>query len=257
MNMLPASTWGDKLRAAGIHFALCMAVAVLAGVVVFELWYPAPYGEISGGRSLFMLVVSVDVVLGPLVTAVVFNRRKPRRELRRDLGVIVAIQLAALGYGLWTVFIARPVHLVFEYDRFRVVHALEVAPQELGQAPAGVDALPLGGPSLLSLRPFKDEQEKLDYTLAALQGVALSARPGLWQTYQAGRAQILRQALPVAKLKQRLPTQTGEIDRAAQAAGRQADELVYLPMIGRKTYWTVLLDPATALPLAFLPLDSF
>jgi len=62
----------------------------------------------------------VDVILGPLITLTVFNRSKPRSELVRDLTVVGLIQLAALGYGLWTVFVARPVHLVFEYDRFRV-----------------------------------------------------------------------------------------------------------------------------------------
>ncbi len=249
--------WKARAAASGIHFGLCMLVALLAGLLVFGLWYPYPYGELSGGRQLFGLVVGVDVVLGPLITLVIFNRSKPRAELRRDLAIIVAIQLAALGYGLWTVFIARPVHLVFELDRFRVVHAVDIPAQDLPKAPPGVTAMPLLGPSLLSLRPFKDENEKLAYTLAALQGVALSARPELWRPYEAARADILRQAQPVAKLKQRFAAQTAEIDQAAGVAGANAKELVYLPMTGRKTFWTVLLDPVTAQPVAFLPLDAF
>ena len=47
-------------------------------LLVFAVWYPYPYREISGGRDLFLLVVAVDVVLGPLITFAVFNRAKPR-----------------------------------------------------------------------------------------------------------------------------------------------------------------------------------
>jgi hypothetical protein len=82
-------------------------------------------------RTQFLIVVTVDVILGPLITLAVFNRAKPWTELRRDLVIVALIQLSALGYGLWTVFVARPVHLVFEYDRFRVVHAVEVPPEML------------------------------------------------------------------------------------------------------------------------------
>jgi hypothetical protein len=39
--------------------------------------------------------------------------------------------------------------------------------------------------------------------------------------------------------------------------GRSPDALLYLPMVGRKSFWTVLLDPATADLVAFMPLDSF
>lgn len=147
--------WKDRLKASGIHFGISLVIALLAAALVFGLWYPYPYREISGGRELFFIVVMVDVILGPLITLTVFNRAKPWRELRRDLAIVALIQLSALGYGVWTVFVARPVHLVFEYDRFRVVHAVDVPPELLAKAPRDVDALPLMGPTLLSLRPFR------------------------------------------------------------------------------------------------------
>jgi hypothetical protein len=139
--------WKDRFLASGAHFVLSAAVAALAAALVFGVWYPYPYREISGGRELFFIIVAVDVVMGPLLTFAVFNRKKPMKELKRDLGIIVLLQVAALGYGLWTVFISRPVLLVHEYDRFRVVHAIEVddswtkrrlhcvACPSLGQAP--------------------------------------------------------------------------------------------------------------------------
>ena len=122
-------------------------------------WYAYPYREISGGRELFMLVIAVDVVMGPLITLMIFNRAKPRRELVIDLSIVALLQLAALGYGLWTVYAARPVHLAFEYQRLNVVHAADIDPETLPQAPPALQSLPLTGPTLLSLRPFKDASE--------------------------------------------------------------------------------------------------
>jgi hypothetical protein len=257
MFSLPPSFWRDRLQACGMHLGLSVAVAAVAALLVFGVWYPYPYREISGGSELFFLLVAVDVVLGPLITLAVFNRAKPWSELRRDLMVVILLQSAALGYGLWTVFIARPVHMVFEYDRFSVVHAIDVPLELLARAPQGIEPLPITGPTLLALRPFKSNQEKIDATLAALQGGSLSARPDLWESYNAALPEILAAARPVAELKTRFPQHAVAIDAVLSPQGARAAGLRYLPLTGRKSYWTVFLDPDTAQVLHFMPLDSF
>lgn len=250
--------WRTRLRAAGIHLGISALVAAGAGLLVFALWYPYPYREISGGRDLFLLVVSVDVVLGPLITFAIFNRSKPRAELRRDLAVVGLLQLAGLAYGLWTVHLARPVHMVFEYDRFRVVHQVEIPVELLDRVPAGIEAIPLGAPTPLSLREFRSGDEKAEFTMQALEGVHLSARPELWQPYEAGRRRILAAAKSVAELKQRFPREAEQIDAALRKAGADPARAAYLPLIARKeSAWTVLLDAQTAQVIGYVPLDSF
>jgi hypothetical protein len=249
--------WKERLRAAGIHFGISLVVAGLSALLVFALWYPYPYREISGGRELFLIVVAVDVVLGPLLTFTIFNRAKPWKELRRDLAIVGLLQLAGLGYGLWTVAVARPVHLVFEIDRFRVVHAIDVPEELLNNAPKDIEAMPWTGPTLLSIRPFKDEKESFDATMVALRGIALSARPDLWRAYEAAKPDVLKVAKPVTALKARFTAQAGEIDKALASTGRAPDTLLYVPLAGRKSFWTVFIDPVTTQPLAYMPLDSF
>jgi hypothetical protein len=250
--------WRSRLRAAAIHLALSAIVAAIAGVLVFAIWYPFPYREISGGGDLFRLVVSVDVVLGPLITFAVFNLAKPRKELRRDLAVVALLQLAGLAYGLWTVHLARPVHMVFELDRFRVVHQVEIPLDLADKAPPGIDVIPWGRPTQLALRPFRDSKESMDMTLGALQGLHLSARPDLWQSYDAGRADVLKAAKPIAQLKSRFPQRAAEIDAAVRAGGGDAARAAYLPLVARKAdAWTVLLDGGTADVIGYFPLDSF
>ena len=247
----------DRLGASAIHLAISLSIALLAALLVFGVWFPFPYREISGGRDLFLLVIAIDVVMGPLITLVIFNRAKSSRHLTMDFSVVGVLQLAALCYGLFTVFISRPVHLVFEYHRMAVVHAVDVDPKLLSQAPAALQSLPLSGPTLLSLRAFKTSDEQFTSTLQAAQGLAQAAQPALWQPYEAGRVDILKEAKPVAQLKSRFPNQAAAIDSAVAKSGFGADKLGYLPLLGRKDAWTVLIDSVKAQPVGFLPIDSF
>lgn len=252
--------WKARIRATGIHLCISLALAALAALLVFFVWYPYPYREISGGRSLFLLVITVDVIMGPLLTLAIFSTEKSRRALRFDLAIIGVLQLVALVYGLWTVAVARPVHLVFEINRFLVVHAIDVSPELLERAPPALRQLPMTGPTLLSVRAFKDNTEQTDVTMAALAGIAVGARPDLWQSYASAKSQILQVARPLVELKTRFPARVGDIDMAVNAAivtGRTAPSVAYVPMIGRSTFWTVLIDASTAEVIAFVPIDSF
>lgn len=247
----------DKLKAFAIHLCMSLLVAALAAWLVFGLWYPHPYRDISGGRELFLLLVQVDVVLGPLVTLVVYNRIKSRREKLLDFSVIGALQLGALMYGLWTMAVARPVHTVFEYDRFRVVSALEVPDDLLAKAPTALRKLPWAGPTFLSLRPMRAE-ESVDMTMAAVAGVPLSARPELWQDYDLGRQAILDVARPLSQLIERLPRHQAQIEQGVQALQKSGSDLLWLPLLGRNSVaWVLLLDRISAQPLGYLPIDPF
>jgi hypothetical protein len=249
--------WKERLRASGIHFCISLIIAALAALLVFGLWYPYPYRDISGGRELFMLVVGVDVLLGPLITLAVFDRRKPWTELRRDLALVGLIQLTALGYGLWSVAVARPVHLVFEIDRFRVIHAVDVPDELLGRQPEQVEALPWFGPTLIATRPFRDAAENLDATMAALKGLQIGARPDFWQPYELARQRVLQASKPVTALKSRFPVRAAEIDAVLKKVGRNPDTVYFLPLVARNNSWTAFVDPVTAEVIAFLPLDPF
>lgn len=249
--------WNDRLKAAGIHLAISMFIALLAALLVFFVWYPYPYREISGGRELFLLVVAVDVVMGPLMTLAVFNLNKPRKELRRDLAVICILQLAALTYGLWTVAVARPVHLIFVADRFEVVHAVEIDKSTLHKAPIELQKLPLWGPTLLTMRDYKDNKEKSDVMFAELAGVSVSARPEFWQEYDKGKSKVLAKAKPIADLETRFPERKQEIHAVIRNSKTDIANAGFLPLKGRNQFWTVFIDLKTGEPLGYVPLDPY
>lgn len=249
--------WKHRARAGGIHLGISLLVALAAAALVFGVWYPYPYRDLSGGRNLFLLVVAVDVVMGPLITLIIFNPAKPRRELITDLGIVGLLQIAALCYGLWTVYAARPVHLVFEYSRLAVVHASDIEPDALEKATPALRRLPNGGPTLLSLRPFHDANEQYDSTMLAAAGRAQAAQPALWQPWDQAREAIVQESQPLETLRERYPSRAVDIDAAVARSGVAAAQLRTLPILDREQSWTALIDTATAKPVAFLPLDSF
>lgn len=244
-----------RLRAAGIHLLISTAVAALAATVVFALWYPWPYRVVSGGQGLFVLVVSVDLVLGPLLTLAVFDAAKGRRHLRRDLAVIGALQTIALIYGVHTVYEVRPVAMVFEIDRFRVIKAADVYSAELPLAPAAFRSLPLNGPWLLGARVPKAGDERTDALFMGINGVDVAQRPRFWQPYELSRAAALARSRPADALLRRYPAETQVIQSAIKAGGMTVDEARFLPLAARQD-WVVLLNPKGEVS-GYLPLEGF
>jgi hypothetical protein len=242
--------------AAGIHLLLSCVVAALTGWLVLWLWYPFPYDVLAGGRGLFWLVVSVDVVMGPLLTLVVFNKRKPRRELVRDLAVIGILQLAALAYGLGTVHAVRPVALVFEVDSFRVVTAFDVRTEELPQARPEYRVLPLADRWLLGARASVDVAEKAKALDLALQGYDIGQRPTYWQSYDASRPEVLRRSRAASLLLRQYPQAQADIRARLAALDLTVDSARFLPVNARTQGWSAVLRTNGDLA-GFVPYDGY
>ncbi|HMN92024.1 MAG TPA: TfpX/TfpZ family type IV pilin accessory protein [Hydrogenophaga sp.] len=246
-------------RAALKHLLICLLVAAAVAALVFGLWYPSPYGEMSGGQGLFWLIVVVDVVCGPLLTLVIYNPRKPRAELVRDIGLVVLIQLAALGYGLHSLLQARPVWLAYEKDLFRVVSLPDLMPGTLEQAPPDLQALSLLGPKPLGVRLAQGtDADFLQNVQQSLAGNHPAFRPDRWVPYAEQAGQAAAAARPLAELQSRYPDQSALIDQALRRSGRAADALGFLPLATEHpTDWVVLLDRSTGEPVGYLPLDGW
>lgn len=244
-----------RARAAGIHLLISFLIAGIAAALVFGLWYPGPYRWLSGGRGLFFLVVSVDIVMGPLLTFAIFDVAKGWPHLRRDLAVIAAMQLLALAYGLHTVYEVRPVALVFEVDRFRVISAADVYQPELEQARPEYRSLPLTGPWLLGARKTTAGSERTEAIMLGLKGYDVSQRPIFWQPYSDSKEAALARARPVSKLRDQYAQRGAELDALLKELHLSADAARFLPLMARVD-WVVFLDGAGEIA-GFAPFDGF
>ena len=98
-----------KLKATVVHLSLSLVVFIYLAYQIYYSWYPQPYFAIDGGWQGIQIIAAVDLVLGPLITFLIFDLSKSRREILFDLGVILIIQLGALFYGISQVYNQRPV----------------------------------------------------------------------------------------------------------------------------------------------------
>lgn len=248
--------WHARLRAALVHLALSAMVAAVAAVVVFVLWYPMPFREISGGRELFTLVVAVDTVIGPLITLAVFDHRKPRSELVRDLGVVVALQLTALAYGMYSVAEARPAVVALEGNRLRVVRAIDLDSDSLAAAPAELRALSWSGPRLVATRaPATDE--KFEAIQLGLAGEDIGMRPSFWLPAARTASAFAAAAQPIDDLMRRHPARAADLRAAISRAGRPAEQLGFLPILARRTDWSALIDRRSGEVAGYVALEGF
>lgn len=248
------------VRAGLLHLLVSLLVAGLLAALVFGLWYPSPYSQLAGGMQLFILVMAVDVVCGPLLTAVLYNPAKSRRELLIDIGLVVLIQLAALGYGMHAVVQARPIYAVFEVDRFRVIALADLDSAELAEAKAPWNTPPWTGPKLITVRMPSNNKEKLASISLAMNGKDLSLRPDAWENWDAQTPQlILQRAKTISDLRKKLNSaQQVVLDEAVTRSGLPVERLRSLPMTSFKTTdWVALLDSQTAKPVAYAPVDGF
>jgi hypothetical protein len=257
LTRLPTFSVADRAKAAGIHFGLTALVALLAAGLVFGIWYPFPYREVAGGRELFLLIVGIDIVIGPLLTFAIFDLAKGWRLLRRDFAVIGLLQVAALAYGLHTVYLARPVYLAHEVDRFRVVTAADIDPADMKDAAPGFGSLPIWGPQLIGTRQPANGDEFLRSVDLALQGKDVALRPGWWQPFELSRDRVLQKARPMSHLRSKYPQRTAELDALVKQAGAAESDLRVLPLVGRSGDWAAVIDAKTARPLAYGPFDAF
>lgn len=263
MLLMPQARRGKVVLA---HLALSVLVAAMVSVVVFVFWFPTHLRHLAGGLQLFWVMVGVDVVCGPLLMLVLYRPTKTRRALAVDFSLIAVVQLSALVYGLSALAHARPLAIVFEVDRFRVVSYADIAEADVKHLPPWAQPWGLAPPRMLGVKPATSSAERFENFELALQGVEISQRPSRWQNYAANRAQVLERSRPLDALRAARPAQLDVITRAVADAlndvqpgeTSRPEALRWLPLVSRNSLdWVVLLDPSSLRIRAYAPIDGF
>lgn len=246
-----------RFRLAGAHLGTSALVAALGSLLVLGVWYPSPFATLAGGTQLFSLLVCVDMVMGPVLTAVAASPNKCRTELVRDLSVIVVLQLAAFGYGLYSMALARPVVLAFEVDLMRVVSGVEVDTATLSEAPPSLRALPWTGPRLIAAVKPTDPGEQVNVIQLGLAGFHLAQLPRYWRDFSSESAAAWRAARPIEQLVAKYPDAREKVSDLQQTTSRPLHELRFLPLVTRHENWVLVIAAPGDSVVGYLPLDGF
>lgn len=186
----------DKLRASAIHFLFSIVLALLCFAVVFFVLYPSPLAQATGVVFLFLLMLGVDVVLGPALTFIVY--KKDKKTLKMDLMIIVLIQLSALLYGMYAMYQGRPVWIAFTADRFELVRANDVIGKSLDYP------LPVIRPKYIFVETKpQSPNEQLKIMLEEAQSnISVAQQPQYYRPILQAKTQIQQRALQLKELEQ-------------------------------------------------------
>ena len=245
------------LSAALIHLLISLFVGGLVALLIFLVWYPYPYQNLSGAGKLLFLVIAIDIVCGPLLTLIIFNPAKPKKELWRDMTLVVIIQLAALGYGLWTVWQARPLYLVHEIDRFKVISLPAIDESAFAVLPDELKPKLWAGPLVVGIRAPKNSQEREIVMFESTQGGRdYGERPEFYIPYTPEVAvKAFISAKPLAAFLQKHPTQQAAANKIGMDKGFNILEARYVPVIARQD-WVAVVDKQGTIQ-GFLKGDGF
>ncbi len=238
----------SRFRAASIHIAICAIVGGVVFLPFWLMWYPSPLFTALGGLEIFLLLLAVDVTLGPLLTLVVFKSGK--NSLKFDLSVIGTLQVAALFYGLITLFSGRPVYVAALGHRFDVIQASEVEASELESVQK---TLPLFGPTWVGIRRPDEQKERERIMFASIVGNDYGHFPQHHQPLENMREEILKNAQKISELKKLNPGEDAAIDRWIEKRGMKPDEVVFQGLKARAKDMAVILDAKTAKVIGIAP----
>lgn len=111
----------NRFGAFAVHLGISLIIFIILGYIILFHWYPDFFFTADGGWQGIRIVAFVDLVLGPVLTLVVFNRSKPRKELQRDLTLIGIFQALCLTAGVWVVYSERPLAMVYADGSFQTM----------------------------------------------------------------------------------------------------------------------------------------
>jgi hypothetical protein len=259
MSLSPALRF--RLTAFLIHLCCSCCIAACSISIIYFFWYPGVFAEALGGFHLFFLVVGCDVIMGPTLTFVVFNRKKPNKELFRDCLVIVVLQIAALTYGMHVVAESRPVYAVFTGNRLEVITAIELDQKSFAGLTADTKkyrSLPLTGFRYTSIKIPADKHEQSEVLMSAVfGGHDYSSLLKYYQPWDAAKKDIIQAAKPVENMPGYLLLKADRLmtDDAIKSLGLPKADIGWLLVKHRFGFCTALVNKKTAKVVKYLPFD--
>jgi hypothetical protein len=192
--------FNPRIKAFAVHLLVSTCLALLIVCLVFLLWYPSPLHTAVGVTKIFLILITVDVVLGPCLTFLVYKQGK--KSLVMDLSIICALQLGALLYGVHAMADGRPVWLVFVDDHFRLVRSNEIDERKLADAKMEYRSPSWTGPKWVSAAEPESVDERNDLLFESVfAGIEISQRPNLYKSLNVAEEVVKEAGRPMEALK--------------------------------------------------------
>jgi hypothetical protein len=234
-----------RWKASFIHLLISLAIVGSVAAYIIYFWYPPALMHMAKADRLLMLIGGVDLVVGPLLTLIVYKVGK--RHLKFDLATIGLIQLVFLSYGLYTIWNSRPVFLVAVPDRFELVFANEITAKRLAEAK--IERFKHFGfmhPQLVGAPLPSDPKEHAAVMFSALSNLGdIQTMPRYFVEYSQVKKNLLKSAKSLNMTKELNATNSKALQQAALSYGYKADKLRYLTLASSRGFAVILVKANT------------
>lgn len=243
----------NRWKAGGVHFIASFCVVGCFAIPVFLLWYPGAIAVLEGVSRIFLLLLAVDVVLGPLLTMIVYAPQK--KNLQWDMAVIISIQLAALVYGAAVLISQRPAFMVFSVDRFVIVAESDIS-RENAQYPEFKKA-GLSGPQFVGADIFDPEEKEKHFTAMVLEGQKdREFLSQYYHPYTVFKDQVIAKASRLNSLKLD-GGRSRQVEQLARVLNTDHSQLGFLPIVGKAKDMVAVIDLNSARVVDYLDMDPW
>jgi len=183
------------------HLFVSFITALLVVGLIFFIWYPAPLATAVGVTHIFLMVLAIDVIIGPILGLLVY--KKGKKTLKLDLSIVITIQIIALCYGIYGIEQGRPAWLAYNVDRFEMVRKNEIIEANISQALPPYQNVSWLKPQFVGVQISDniDENNKNIFE-EILGGISIAQRPERYVELHKVKQQIQQRAQHLEQLKQ-------------------------------------------------------
>jgi hypothetical protein len=236
-----------RLKAFSLHLLSSATILTLILGCLYFGWYRWPGWYLTDVTTVVLVMVCVDVVLGPTLTLIVANKDKPRRVLARDIGIIVAVQLCALIYGSVSLWSGRPLYYAFSENVLQLVQAYDI---DADEAKLGREQNPAFAPHWYSLPrwiwaplPQDLDERKRIFEAAISGGDDVISMPRYFKRWEEGLPALRNQLKKVDAVGYFSKSEKKTLRDKMKAAGLADDQMNTMPLTGRGHPLLAVIDP--------------
>lgn len=230
----------NRIRFFYNHLFISILIITILLIWILCVWYPQPLFKAVGVLHIILLLIVIDVILGPLLGLFIYKEGK--RTLKFDLFVIICMQVFAFGYGVWTIAQGRPAWIVFNMDRFDAVRVNELDLRNVNNVKPEYRNPSLLFPnwvSAMSPTNIKDKNKILFETI--FSGVDIAQRPALYHPLSFEEKRIKLKAIDLNELYK-----FNNKIKVQSVIKQYSEANAYLPLKANAVDMTVLVNKDTA-----------
>ncbi|ENU88371.1 hypothetical protein F972_02488 [Acinetobacter sp. CIP 102529] len=218
------------------HLVLSCLLALVVVGLVFFIWYPAPLATAVGVTHIFLMLLAIDVIIGPVLGFLVYKEGK--KSLKFDLAVVILLQLSALSFGMYSIAQGRPVWVSYVVDRFELVRNNDLINDKADQALPQFQNPSWLQPQYVAVKVSDNvNQRNNDLFAEVMGGISLAQRPERYVELSEVKSLIQQRAQDLELLKN-----FNDSDQVEKVLAKYPTATAFVPLKANAVDMTVLIN---------------